>query len=235
MSIEATKAGFEASFEEAAFYNKQTQDDKHLNDILETIHVKPGMKILDLGCGSGYLTFPIAKRNEHTYVTGLDIVTDTLERNSAKAQEMGIKNLQFVSYDGITFPFEENCFDLVVTRYALHHFPEIRKSIREVNRVLKSNGAFFISDPRPNDCDKTRFVDDYMQLKKDGHIKFYTREEWVQICGECNMQLSHSFDSEIRFPKKKSTAVGFEEVLARHEQSIIDSYRLITTILFIVF
>lgn len=62
MSIEATKAGFEASFEEAAFYNKQTQDDKHLNDILETIHVKSGMKILDLGCGSGYLTFPIAKR-----------------------------------------------------------------------------------------------------------------------------------------------------------------------------
>lgn len=229
MSIEATRAGFEASFEEAAFYNKQTQDEKHLNDILETIHVKPGMKILDLGCGSGYLTFPIAKRNEHTYVTGLDIVTDTLERNSAKAQEMGIKNLQFVSYDGITFPFEENSFDLVVTRYALHHFPEIRKSIREVNRVLKSNGVFFISDPRPNDCDKTRFVDDYMQLKKDGHIKFYTKEEWVQICGECNMQLIHSFDSEIRFPKKKSTAVGFEEVLARHEQSIIDSYRLTQT------
>ncbi len=42
-----------------------------------------------------------------------------------------------ISYDGSTFPFEDNSFDLVVTRYALHHFPEIRKSIREVAWVLK--------------------------------------------------------------------------------------------------
>ena len=39
----------------------------------------------------------------------------------------------------------------------------------------------------------------------------------------------HSFDSEIRFPKKKSTAEGFEEVLSRHEKSIIESYRLTQT------
>ena len=229
MSIEATRAGFEASFKEADFYNKQTQDEKHLNDILATINVKPGMRILDIGCGSGYLTFPIAELNRDSHVIGLDIVTDTMKRNSKKAQEMGINNLQFISYDGTAFPFEDNSFDLLVTRYALHHFPEIRKSIQEVSRVLKENGQFFISDPRPNDCDKTRFVDDYMQLKKDGHIKFYTREEWVQICGECNMHLTRSFDSEIRFPKKKSTAEGFEAVLARHEKSIIDSYQLTQT------
>ena len=229
MSIEATRAGFEASFEEANFYNKQTQDEKHLNDILAAINVKPGMKVLDLGCGSGYLTFPIAKRNENASVIGLDIVTDTLERNAVKAKEMDIKNLKFVSYDGVTFPFEDHSFDLVVTRYALHHFPEIRKSIREVARVLKNKGVFFISDPRPNDCDKTRFVDDYMQLKKDGHVKFYTKSEWVDLCGECHMDLKCSFDSEIRFPKKKSTAAGFEEVLARHEKSMIDSYQLMQT------
>lgn len=125
--------------------------------------------------------------------------------------------------------FEDHSFDLVVTRYALHHFPEIGKSIGEVARVLKSNGIFFISDPRPNDCDKTRFVDDYMQLKKDGHVKFYTKREWVDLCGDCHMDLICSFDSEIRFPKKKSTAAGFEEVLARHEKATIDSYQLMQT------
>ena len=92
MSIEATKLGFEDSFKEANFYNKQTQDEKHLKDILSVIGVKPKMKVLDLGCGSGYLTFPIAKRNENASVIGLDIVTDTLKQNSLKAQEMGINN-----------------------------------------------------------------------------------------------------------------------------------------------
>lgn len=229
MSIEATKLGFEDSFKEANFYNKQTQDEKHLKDILSVIGVKPKMKVLDLGCGSGYLTFPIAKRNENAFVIGLDIVTDTLKQNSLKAQEMAINNIEFISYNGIDFPFEDNFFDLVVTRYALHHFPDIEKSISEVSRVLKFNGRFFISDPRPNDCDKTRFVDDYMQLKKDGHIKFYTKDEWLQICKECNMNFVSGFDSKIRFPKKKNTVQGFEEVLARHDKSIIDSYQLTQT------
>lgn len=43
------------------------------------------------------------------------------------------------------------------------------------------------------------------------------------------MHLVNSFDSEIRFPRKKSTAEGFEDVLARHEKSIIDSYQLTQT------
>lgn len=105
MSIEATRAGFEDSFKEADFYNKQTQDEKHLNDILSLIRANPGMKILDLGCGSGYLTFPIAEMNENAYVVGLDIVTDTLKHNSMKTQEMGIDNLEFVSYDGMEWNF----------------------------------------------------------------------------------------------------------------------------------
>ena len=72
------------------FYNRQTRDEKHLNDILEIINIRPGIKILDLGCGSGYLTFPIAKRNENAYVIGLDIVTDTLNRTMIKAREIDI-------------------------------------------------------------------------------------------------------------------------------------------------
>ena len=68
-----------------------------------------------------------------------------------------------------------------------------------------------------------------MQLKKDGHIKFYTKDEWLQICKGCNMNFVSGFDSKIRFPKKKNTAQGFEEVLARHDKSIIDSYQLIQT------
>lgn len=226
-SIEATKKGFEASFAESEYYNKQTQDSKHLNDILSTINIKPGMKILDLGCGSGYLTFPIAERNPQSYITGLDIVTNTLKKNQDKKNALSLSNLDFIEYDGETFPFESDTFDLIISRYALHHFPQIENSMSEIARVLKTDGKLFISDPRPNDCDTTRFVDDYMQLKKDGHVKFYTKNEWVHICKECGMELEMSFDSEIRFPKKKDTAYGFAEVIARHDKVIIDSYDLV--------
>lgn len=225
-SIEATRNGFEASFAEADFYNKQTQDETHLNKIMDNLAIGSGMRILDLGCGSGYLTFPIAKKNIKNEVIGLDIVTNTLMENGKKAFNEGFLNLEFVSYNGNKLPFEDNYFDLIVTRYALHHFPDINKSIGEVARVLKPCGRFFISDPRPNEIDDTRFVDDYMQLKKDGHIKFYTKDEWIGICGDNNMNLVSEFDSEITFPKKKATADGYKQVIEKHDTKIVESYNV---------
>ena len=228
-SIDDTRKGFEESFASGDFYNRQTQDAKHLDRILAFINVRDGMRILDLGCGSGYLTFPIAERNPHCEVTGLDIVCEAIDVNRSRAKDMGLNNLAFVSYDGIDFPFEAGSFDLVVTRYALHHFPDIEHSIGEVSRVLKEQGVLFISDPCPNDCDKDRFVDDYMRLKKDGHIKFYTKSEWVDICFKYGLHLSDGFESKIRFPKKKDTAFGYEKVLQKHDKAVIESYDLVET------
>ena len=61
-SIVATKQAFENSFSSGDFYNKQTQDEQHLKLILEFLPIKYGMKILDLGTGSGYLAFFIAEK-----------------------------------------------------------------------------------------------------------------------------------------------------------------------------
>jgi ubiquinone/menaquinone biosynthesis C-methylase UbiE len=228
-SIDDTRKSFEESFAKGDFYNRQTQDSEHLQTILRFINVKEEMRILDLGTGSGYLAFPIAREYPDCTVVGLDIVSEALAANRERAAADGISNLKFVSYGGIDFPFEDEAFDLVVTRYALHHFPDIDRSIGEVSRVLKKSGRLFISDPRPNACDTERFVDDYMRLKKDGHIKFYTKNEWINICGKNGLELADSFDSSIRFPKKKDTAAGYEQVLAKHSKAIIESYDLTQT------
>ena len=228
-SIEDTRKGFEESFASGDFYNRQTQDVEHLERILEFINVRDGMRILDLGCGSGYLTFPIAERNQRCEVIGLDIVSEAIDVDCSRAREAGLDNLSFVSYDGIDFPFEAGAFDLAVTRYALHHFPDIEHSIGEVSRVLKAEGELFISDPCPNECDDERFVDDYMRLKKDGHIKFYAKNEWVDICSRYGFQMIDCFESRIRFPKKKDTAFGYEVVLKKHDKAVIDSYDLSET------
>lgn len=105
-------------------------------------------------------------------------------------------------------------------------FQIYKKSISEISRVIKSDGFLFISDPTPNVNDTSRFVDGYMQQKKDGHIKFYTKDEWLQICGKNGLQFEKSFDSTIRFPRKKDTAYGFDELLKKHDKEIIDSYEL---------
>lgn len=225
-TISDAKQGFEQSFAEGAFYNRQTQDNDHLQRILSFLPIKDGMRILDLGTGSGYLAFPIAKQHPAVTVTGLDIVEKALEHNRAAAEKAHLQNLRFVSYGGTAFPFADGCFDMVISRYALHHFPDIQKSFGEVSRVLSPDGFFFLSDPAPNENDTERFIDRYMQMKPDGHIRFYTRTEWIQIAESAGLSFSDSFDSAIRFPRKKTQSHGFEALLAQYDKAVIAGYRL---------
>jgi ubiquinone/menaquinone biosynthesis C-methylase UbiE len=223
-SITAARRGFEASFAENAYYNRQTQDSAHLNAILDFLSAAPGMRILDLGTGSGYLSFALAKTYPQTAVTGLDIVEKTLERSRAQAEREHISNLRFVSYRGIEMPFADGTFDLVVSRYALHHFPDIEKSLSEVCRVLKHGGCFFLSDPAPAANDTAGFIDAYMQMKPDGHIRFRSFSEWQAVCEQSGLRLLRSFDSRIRFPRKAEPA--YQTLIAKYDPSIISSYDL---------
>ena len=223
-SIEKTKQGFEESFRLGLYYNKQTQDTKHLEMILKCVQVESGMRILDLGTGSGYLAFPFAEKYKQVEVVGLDIVEKTLEENQRKAKLKGIDNLYFVNYEGMDFPFEDNSFDIVITRYALHYFPAIDDTFREISRVLKKNGIFFLSDPTPNEDDTEHFVDEYMQMKKDGHIKFYTKAEWKEIGKSVELMYVDDFETSICFPRKKDTALELGDIMDRHNATVIKGY-----------
>lgn len=225
-SIENTRKGFEESFEAGTFYNRQTQDKAHLERILHCLKISDGMRILDLGTGTGYLAFPIAEQYSKAEIIGLDIVEQALDKNRKKAVTDGLKNIQFVSYNGLTFPFADEVFDMVITRYALHHFPAIKDTFGEISRVLKPKGIFFLSDPAPNGDDTDRFVDAYMKMKKDGHIKFYTKKEWQEIGKTAGLNFIESFETQIRFPKKKKTALELEDILSRFDKQVIQGYGL---------
>lgn len=221
-SITAAKQGFEAAFAEKNLYARQTQDNTHLDRILDILPVKAGMRILDLGAGTGYLTFAIAKKYPDAQIIGLDIVEKTLENNNRQVIEQGLKSISFQKYDGVTFPFADNSFDMVVTRYALHHFPDISGSFAELSRIISDEGFLFISDPAPNEGDTSRFVDGFMQQKPDGHIRFYCAKEWTDLCSAVGFTLADSFTSTIRFPRKMSDP--YRELIQKHDKKIVESY-----------
>lgn len=92
-SIKVTKEGFEASFKEGKLYDIQTQDELHLNKILEAVILKENDVVLDLGCGSGYLTFALSRKYPYAKILGIDIIEKTLDENKKIAESENIKNV----------------------------------------------------------------------------------------------------------------------------------------------
>ena len=222
--IEKTASSFEKSFSEDAYYNLQTQDKNHLSLIIESLDLTPGKQILDLGTGSGYLAFHLAETNPQCHIVGLDIVQNTISRNASIAKENRLKNIDFLIYDGINFPFEKDIFDIIVSRYAFHHFPLIEKSFNEIARVLREKGQLFISDPTPNKVDQNHFIDKYMQMKDDGHQKFYTLDEFSELGKFKNLILVSNDMTKIRFPRKD--AQQYLKLLNTTKDHILDAYQV---------
>ena len=223
-NIEKAKRGFEKSFSETKFYDRQTKDDRHLETIMNTLEIKSGDRILDFGTGSGYLAFAISKKYPLCSVVGVDIVSEALKANRIFALEQGLGNLEFMDYDGMVLPFESNAFDWVVTRYVLHHVPDIQYTFDEISRVLKPNGTFFLSDPTPNRLDTGRFVDSYMQLQDDGHNKFYTLDEFSEYATVSNMNRKIFYLTSVRFPRKANKT--YVDLLNKSDVVVKNAYEI---------
>ncbi|MBR4084070.1 MAG: methyltransferase domain-containing protein [Lachnospiraceae bacterium] len=153
------------------------RDDKHLKVIIDLAKTGNYERILDIGTGTGYLAFPLAKMYPEAKVYGIDIAEAIMEKNQEIVKESGISNLTFLAFDGLEYPFDEESFDLIVSRYAFHHFPEVELSVKQMYRLLKKGGKILISDPMRHPADTKGVIDDFMGIKKDGHIQFYSSEE----------------------------------------------------------
>ena len=100
---------------------------------------KNNLRILDLGCGSGAFTRHLLKLNGQIF--GLDISYDLIRGAENKDK------IRFVLGDLENLPFANDAFDVVVFSGVLHHFPSLRKPVKEAYRILKKNGQCFAYDP----------------------------------------------------------------------------------------
>ncbi len=181
-------------------YGQIIRDDKHMNLLVEMMDVQKGGKVLDIGTGNGYIAFPIAELYPETQVIGIDIAESAIERNNKRAEDENFPNLHFYAFDGENYPIESNSIDTVVTRYAFHHFPNIKTVVQKISNLVHDGGKILISDPIRNVFDTNKIIDKFMQMKGDGHVAFYSQEEIEALFSEYGFNTAKVEITDMTFP-----------------------------------
>lgn len=108
--------------------------------IINTINtrIRTFAKVLDVGCGAGFLCNPLAI-NGHD-VTGIDLSKESL-LTAERFDET--KKVKYLYGNALDLPFEDSSFDVVCAMDILEHVDDPKKLIQEASRVLKEKGLFF--------------------------------------------------------------------------------------------
>jgi ubiquinone/menaquinone biosynthesis C-methylase UbiE len=186
--------------------------------------IRENKRYVDIGTGNGYIAFELAKRFGNIFITGLDIAEKSIEINTQIAQKEQLSHLNFETYQGITFPFQNESFYGIISRYALHHFPNIILSVREMYRILEPYGFVIIADPLTYDEDTVGFVDQFQALKKDGHVCFYKTDDLIQMFHQIGFVVEDQFFNYVTYPRELN--LKYTTLFEKTPQEILEKYNI---------
>ncbi len=117
-----------------------------LADMLDGIDTT-GKSILDIGSGLGAIAVDLVRTHGAATVVGVDVEPHLVEHSRERASKANLSHA--VSFETVRpgpLPFEDETFDVVVTKDAIVHIPDKARFYKDVRRVLKPGGAFAGSD-----------------------------------------------------------------------------------------
>jgi ubiquinone/menaquinone biosynthesis C-methylase UbiE len=119
---------------------------KVVDEVLARCPVAAEAVVLDLGCGSGQVTMPLAR--DAARVLAVDVNAEAIKMLEERARSEGISNIQGLAQPIETLELEPESVDLVVSNYALHHLrdPDKEDALCRVYRWLRPGGRLVVGD-----------------------------------------------------------------------------------------
>jgi SAM-dependent methyltransferase len=139
--------------------------------ILDAAQPRPDDKVLDVACGGGIVVCAFAPHVRHA--TGIDMTPAMLDRaRQLAAEKGGIANVTWREGDVAALPWPDGAFTLVVTRFAVHHFPDPVKVMREMVRVCAPGGRIVVADTCASaDATKAAQFNRLEKLRDPSHVR----------------------------------------------------------------
>jgi SAM-dependent methyltransferase len=116
-------------------------------NVIQQLNLKSGMTVLDVGCGPGRLTIPIAEKvGPNGEVTALDIQPGMLDKAREKARKAGLDNIRFLEAGAGSGKLEKDRYDRAVLVTVLGEIPDREAALKEIFSALKSGGLLAVTE-----------------------------------------------------------------------------------------
>ncbi|AUN16931.1 MerR family transcriptional regulator [Clostridium botulinum] len=138
-------------------YNEKINNE-NISELSNLDLKQSNIKILELGCGDASLW----NKNFNHIPSNWDITLTDFSEGMLKDAKKNLRekrsrfNFKIVNAESI--PFEEESFDVVIANHMLYHVPNMNKALKEINRVLKSEGILFASTVGKNHMKEIREI-----------------------------------------------------------------------------
>jgi SAM-dependent methyltransferase len=180
--------------QQAAHFGEQgltLSNQDYLQWMVEQLHLQPHFEVLDVAAGTGHLSRAVAPHVQR--VVALDLTPQMLAQGKLEAAQQGITNLVFEQGEAESLGYADEAFDMVVTRFSLHHFVDPLLPLGEMVRVCRRGGRVAVIDlVSPNDPAVAATYNWLERLRDPSHLRALTVDGLQQLMRSVGLDLVHS-------------------------------------------
>ncbi|MGH7780147.1 MAG: class I SAM-dependent methyltransferase [Candidatus Binataceae bacterium] len=175
------------------------RDAEHIAMLIRTVAPAADARVLEVATGPGHVALAFAKVCRE--VVGVDLTIAPLTIARRMRDERGITNAHFELGDADRLPFGDGEFDVVVCRFAVHHFDQPEKVIAEMARVCRPGGTVAIEDLiSSEDPARAEYYNAFERLRDTSHTRALPLSEMVQMLSRVRCEITRFTSHGMRNP-----------------------------------
>ncbi|MFZ0887493.1 MAG: methyltransferase domain-containing protein [Candidatus Binataceae bacterium] len=175
------------------------RDPERIARLVEAVNPSPDARVLEVASGPGYVAMAFAARCRE--VVGFDLTAAPVGIAERTRRERGLANVRFEVGDAEHLPFSGGEFDVVVCRFAVHHFENPAAVIAEMARVARAGGSVAIEDLIASEHPaRADYHNRFERLRDSSHTRALPLSELVRMLARAGLEIVRFYSDRIVNP-----------------------------------